>query len=127
MPWNSTKSDINTHHPAFQQLRPVLVPLVSYFSSLSRRLKHDWTEKVFRFEDGEMEVVDPGEIDKGRIILPPLPKVNKPKIEKLKAANKSVIKKQPWTLGLVEAYGAVDVIERQKFETKNRIALIPPG
>jgi hypothetical protein len=71
-----------------------------------------------------MEMVDPGEIDKGRIVLPPLPKVNKPKIEKLKTSNKSVIKDQPWTLGLVEAVGAVDIIERQKFETKNRIALI---
>jgi hypothetical protein len=124
MPWNSTKSDINTHHAAFQQLRPTLIPLVSHFSSLSRRLKHDWPRKVFKYETGEMEVVDPGEIAKGRVILPPLPKVNKPKIEKLKMTNKSVIKEQPWTLGLVEAMGAVDVIERQKFETKNRIALI---
>jgi len=71
-----------------------------------------------------MEVVEPGEIAKRRIILPPLPKVNKPKIEKLKATNKSIIKQKPWTLGLVEAMGAVDVIERQRFETKNRIALI---
>ena len=124
MPWNSTKSNINTHHAAFQQVRPILVPLVSHFSSLSRRFKHDWPKKVFKFEEGEMEVIDPGEIEKGRIILPPLPKVNKPKIEKLKTANKSVMKEQPWTLGLVEAYGAVDVIERQKFETRNRISLI---
>lgn len=124
MPWNSTKSDINTHHAAFQQLRPILVPLVSHFSSLSRRLKHDWSKKVFRYDTGEMEVIAPGEIEKGRLILPPLPKVNKPKIEKLKTINKAAIKKQPWTLGLVEAMGAVEVIERQKLQTKNRIALI---
>jgi hypothetical protein len=30
----------------------------------------------------------------------------------------------PWTLGLVEAIGAVDIIARQRLETKNRIALI---
>ena len=30
----------------------------------------------------------------------------------------------PWTLGLIEAIAAVDVINRQKLQTKNRIALI---
>ncbi len=30
----------------------------------------------------------------------------------------------PWTLGLVEAIAAVDIITRQRIETKNRIALI---
>jgi hypothetical protein len=31
---------------------------------------------------------------------------------------------QPWTLGLVEAIDAVDLLERSQLETKNRIALI---
>jgi hypothetical protein len=31
---------------------------------------------------------------------------------------------QPWTVGLVESIAAVDVIRRQKFQTKNRIALL---
>ncbi|MBN9593715.1 MAG: hypothetical protein J0G36_00015 [Afipia sp.] len=30
----------------------------------------------------------------------------------------------PWTLGLVEAIGLIDVIKRQKLQTKNRISLI---
>ena len=30
----------------------------------------------------------------------------------------------PWTLGLIEAMGAIGIIERQNLETKNRISLI---
>ena len=34
------------------------------------------------------------------------------------------MKDQPWTVGLVEAIAAVDLIRKQKFQTKNRIALL---
>jgi len=57
-------------------------------------------------------------------VLPPLPRVNKPQVEKLKSRNKAQIHAQPWTLGLVEAMAAVDVVTRQRLETKNRIALM---
>jgi hypothetical protein len=125
MPWNSSKSQIDFAHQAYLCLRPNLIQLVSQFSSLSRRLKHDWDGQVFRYEGGELHEIEPSEVTaKGRIVLPPLPKVNKPQVEKLKSRNKSVIRKQPWTLGMVEAFGAVDVIVRQKLETRNRIALI---
>jgi len=57
--------------------------------------------------------------------------VNKPRVEHLKAQNKTQIHDQPWTLGLLEAAAAaaaaaaaVDIIVRQRLETKNRIALI---
>ena len=45
-------------------------------------------------------------------------------MEKLKSRNKKRIAELPWTLGLVEAIGAVEIITRQRLETKNRIALI---
>jgi len=53
-----------------------------------------------------------------------LPRVNKPHVEQLKAKNKQQIQEKPWTLGLVEAMAAVDIIGRQHLETQNRIALI---
>ena len=55
---------------------------------------------------------------------PPLPKVNKPRVEKLKTKNKKQIHDMPWTLGLVEAMDAVELVGRQRYETGNRIALI---
>ena len=50
--------------------------------------------------------------------------MRKPRVEHLKANNKQLVYDQPWTLGLLEAIAAVDIICRQKLETKNRIALI---
>ncbi len=125
MPWNSSKSGINFDHPIFKQLRPTLIQLVSHFSSLSRRLKADWPGKVFEYDSGSIEKIDEKDITaRGRLILPPLPRVHKTRVEHLKTRNKKIIHDQPWTLGLVEAMGAVEVITRQRFETKNRIALI---
>ncbi|MGH8633588.1 MAG: hypothetical protein ACRET7_05590 [Burkholderiales bacterium] len=125
MPWNSNKSNINFGHPVFQNIRPTLIQLVSHFSSLSRRLKNEWDRKVFKFKKGAVQVIDPVDAQQGkRLVLPPLPKVNKPHVEVLKARNKTQIRDQPWTLGLVEAMAAVDILVRQKLETKNRIVLI---
>src|SRR5262249_43418006 len=42
----------------------------------------------------------------------------------LKARNKTIIDAQPWTLGLIEAMGLVDLVVKQKLDTKNRVALI---
>jgi hypothetical protein len=125
MPWNSSKSGINFGHPAFQYVRPTLIQLTSHFSSLSRRLKDDWDGKVFRFKSGKIDTIEPQDVTvKNPLVLPPLPRVNKPQVEKLKSRNKTQIQNQPWTLGLVEAMSAVEVITRQRFETKNRISLI---
>jgi hypothetical protein len=125
MPWNSSKSGINFGHPLFHAIRPTLIQLVSHFSSLSRRLKDDWDGKVFQHDQGAIVPIDPVSVQQGKkLVLPQLPKVNKPHFETLKAKNKTQIQDQPWTLGLVEAVAAVDIITRQKLETRNRIAII---
>ncbi len=125
MPWNSSKSGINAAHPIFQRLRPTLIQLVSYFSSLSRRTKHDWDSDVTPYTSGSIEHVATAEITPGkRLNLPALPRVNKPQVEHLKTRNKKILKDQPWTVGLVEAIAAIDVLTRQRFDTKNRMALI---
>jgi hypothetical protein len=125
MPWNSNKTAIMFEHQAFTQVRPTLLQLVSHFSKLSRALKTDWENTVFCHDKGTVESVDAERaLDGGRLVLPPLPRVNKRYSERLKEANDDIIRDQPWTLGLVEAISAVDVISRQRFETKNRLALI---
>lgn len=125
MPWNSSKTGINFSHPLFHAIRPALLQLVTQFSSLSRRLKDDWDEKVFKYSVGKVNTIDDASVAKGKkLILPPLPKVNKAHAETLKAKNDAKIASQPWTLGLVEAVAAVTVVTRQRLETKNRIALI---
>lgn len=126
MPWNSSKSGINFSHPTFLHLRSHLIGMVSYYSSLSRRLKRDWDAQVFPYDEGEMRVVDAAEaLTRRRIVLPKLPRTRRlPRIEEIRALNKAALKNMPWTIGLIEAIGLVEVISKQKLDTKNRAALI---
>ena len=126
MPWNSSKSDINTSRPAFSQIRPLVITLVKHFSKLSRRLKNDWDGEVFQYPKGQTNIIDPAEIATGKkITLPDLPRTrNQSVMVDLKERNKTVLEKQPWTLGLIEAMGLVELVVKQKLDTKNRVALI---
>jgi hypothetical protein len=124
MPWNSSKNAINYGNVGFEQIRARLIPIVSYFTSLSRRLRDDWDEQVFRHDVGDIEEVPASDITGRHPVLPALPRVNKPRTERYKANNRVQIQNMPWTLGLVESLAMVDVVERQRFQTKNRISLI---
>jgi hypothetical protein len=42
----------------------------------------------------------------------------------LKERNKKILDNQPWTLGIIEAMGMLEIVIKQKFDTKNRVALI---
>lgn len=126
MPWNSSKSAINYAHPVFLDLRPTVIQLNSYFSSLSRRLKHSWPKDVYSKTTGEIQEIEPAKPDEksSRLVLPDLPRVNKSTLERLKEKNRKTVNASPWTLGLLEGMGVVDVLTRQKLQTKNRFALI---
>lgn len=126
MPWNSSKSGINFSHPAFAQIRRRVIDFTSYYSGLSRRLKHHWDSSVFSHKVGKIEIVDSVEaLSSKKKVLPKLPSTRTPShIEVLKKNNARLLSDKPWTLGLIEAMGLVDLIGRQKYETKNRAALI---
>lgn len=125
MPWNSTKSSIHYGSAVFEGLTRLLFPVVTDFTSLSRRLKGDWDSKVFRYTKGEMQYLDIENIDAVRkSYLPPLPKVRKSAVDKLKDKNKKIVQDKPWVAGLLDSLAIETIIRRQKIETKNRIALI---
>jgi len=44
--------------------------------------------------------------------------------DKVKQANKQIGEEKPWTVGLYEGIAAVKLILRQKFEQRNRIAIV---
>jgi hypothetical protein len=125
MPWNSTKSAISFGHPTFKAFQDTLIQVVSYYSSLSRRFRGRWEEEVFAHARGKIQrlkIKDIHHIKKS--YLPPMPKVIKHRIDHLRENNQQIMKEQPWTVGLVEAIAAVDLIRRQKLQTRNRIALL---
>lgn len=126
MPWNSSKSGINFSHPAFAQIRRRVIDFTSYYTGLSRRLKSEWNNDVFAYPSGKVETMSPADaLSNKKRVFPNLPTTRNPsRLEVLKERNKKLLKDKPWTLELVEAMGFVDLLERQKYETKNRAALI---
>jgi hypothetical protein len=126
MPWNSSKSGVNFSHPAFMQIRKRVIDFTSYYTGLSRRLNKQWESAVFNHTLGKIENIDPAEaLSSKKKVLPKLPSTRSPsRLEEIKERNKTLLSNEPWTLGLIEAMGLVDLISRQKYETKNRASLI---
>jgi len=125
MPWNSSKSDINTKHEVFSAMQNWLVQVVKDYAALSRIWIGDWDEKVFRHKSGqikEIQVTDFPEVKKS--FLPPLPRTRPRYGERIAQKNKAIAKKKPWTRGLYEGVIAADLISKQRLEERNRIALI---
>lgn len=125
MPWNSSKSDINTKHPVFLALHNWLVQVVKDYASLSRALIGDWPEKVFKFTTGSVKEVPIEDFPSvKRSFLPPLPKSRPRYVDIITQKNKTVAKQKPWTSGLYEGIIVVDHILKQRLQQRNRIALI---
>src|SRR5882724_160862 len=125
MPWSSTKSAIIFTHPTFRALQNSLFQILTYYSKLSRGLRTEWDESVFAYKTGKIQRLklrDGHRIQKA--YLPPIPKAIKRSIAHLRYDNQQIMRDKPWTVGLVESIAAVDVIRKQKFQTKNRIALL---
>lgn len=128
MPWNSSKSDINTSDDVFVSLRNWLIQVVKDYASLSRRLSKfegGWKEHVFRYKTGTFTKVTVDDFPSvNSSYLPPLPET-RPKYAKLvESKNQKLANRKPWTIGLFESVIAVDWVLKQDFQQKNRIALI---
>jgi exosome complex RNA-binding protein Rrp4 len=57
MPWNSSKSDINTKHAIFLSIHDWLVQVVKDYASLSRVWMGDWPDKVFKYTTGTIKEI----------------------------------------------------------------------
>lgn len=125
MPWTSNKSGINFDHQVFQDIRGKIVQFVSYYSKLSRRTKDNWGSKVFQFDEGDIEEISPEDATPaGKLKLVALPRAHKSSLDVLRTKNASILKHEPWTLGLVEAMAVVDEMAKKKLHTRSRIALV---
>ena len=126
MPWNSSKSDINYSHPAFIQIRNRIIDFNAYYTGLSRRLKHAWDSEVFKHTEGKVQRVQAEQASsEKKKILPKLPASKRHNhLGLLKELNKQNLQQNPWTVGLVEVMGFLDIVDKQKFDTKYRISLI---
>ena len=126
LPWSSNKSGINYNHPVFKAISRPIIDLNAYFTRVSRRSMNeaDWRSQVLRHDAGTVEVIPPPASTGARLILPDLPKDSRPRGTRQKKLNQAQVEDKPWTVGLVEAIDAIDILERSPLETKNRISLI---
>jgi hypothetical protein len=125
MPWNSTKSGIHQDHKVFVALRSWLAQTLKDWSSLSRRLVSDWPTKVTPYATGSVRTKRLGVLPAaGRSYLPTLPRSNRGVGDRLRDANREIGRQKHWVVGLYESMAAVEIVLRQNFEQKNRIALI---
>lgn len=125
MPWNSSKSGINTSHPVFVGLQSFLIENVKYWTSLSRRTSRQWPNKVFAYNAGAIrhEVITSFPLA-NMDYYAELPRSKHSRGEHLREANKNVISNKPWAKGHLSSIIAVDLISRKDIEEKNRICLI---
>lgn len=128
MPWNSSKSDINTGNKVFEALQDWLFKIVKHTASLSRRMRSlegGWQENVFKYGEGEYKEESIDDFTSPNMsYLPPLPKSTPRYAKVVEQENKSISNSEPWTTGLYESIIAVDWILKTKLEQRNRFALI---
>lgn len=125
MPWNSSKSNINTNHYIFSAFRIWLLEVVKNYCSLARRLEGSWPTDVFQYTSGKIKdisISDFSSVPKAYLVV--MPPTNIRFVDKIKQKNLLIEKTKPWTKGLTEGIVAVDYLLRQRLVTKNRIALI---
>ena len=125
MPWNSSKSDIDTKHKIFISLREKIVQLVGYYASLSSRLDDSWEDNVFKYTTGSISTRSLDDFSVSlKLRLPPLPKSRKSYDDKIKQLNIELARKKPWVTGIYESIIAVDKISKLNLSQKNRIVLV---
>ena len=125
MPWNSSKSGINTNHEVFLALQTWLIKIMKDYASLSKRFSGNWENQVFKYPEGQVVKVPVDDLPTANTsYLPPLPNSRPRYGEIVKQKNKKVVDKRPWAKGAYETIIAADLILKQKLDQKNRIALM---
>jgi hypothetical protein len=125
MPWDSSKSGINSKHAVFQALRPAIVDATKTYAKVSRSLQGKWDSEVFSHSNGhvlEQSLSDVRGIPKTYLPKPP---ASRPRWHQIVLAkNTTVTTQKPWSAGLLESIIAVDLISKSTLDQKNRISLI---
>ncbi|WP_445737276.1 ATP-binding protein [Mariniflexile sp.] len=126
MPWNSSKSEINTKSHAFKALENQIMQIITNYSRASRSMADDWATKVFPYKTGDIKQVKVAELTQNSDLhLVPIPrKANQKYIDVIKRNNKSVATKKPWVKGTYEALIAVEEVSKLNIEQNNRISLL---
>lgn len=125
MPWDSSKSGIDTKHQTFQAIRQSIIDATKKYAQVSRSLQGKWDTEVFLYKTGriineKLETITT--IPKSYLPTPPASKQKWN--QKVLKKNFLITSQMPWTLGLLDSLIAADMIYKSSLEQKNRICLI---
>lgn len=125
MPWNSSKSGIDTRHNTFKKLREPIINITTTYAKISRSLQGKWDEEIFPFKEGDINRQTEISIDSISKTLLPTPPASKPRwAQRVVKANYGIVGRKVWAQGLQDSIIAVDNIFKMHLAQKNRIALI---
>lgn len=125
MPWDSSKSGINSKHPVFQAIRQSIIDATKRFAQVSRSLQGKWDSEVFPHNTGHVvtEKLDTM-ASIPRSYLPTPPASRQKWHQKVAITNAATVAQKPWTAGLLDSIIAVDLFFKNSLIQKNRICLI---
>lgn len=125
MPWNSSKSGIDTKHRVFQTLRNIIIDSTKTYVQICRSLQGKWEEELFRHKKGKIKTEDLQSFKNIPKTFLPTPPPSKPRWpQKVKSGNSSIIADKPWAEGLQDSIIAADLVSNTSLSQKNRISLI---
>lgn len=125
MPWDSSKSGINSKHPIFQALQQSIIDATKKFAQVSRSLQGKWDTEIFQYKTGHVieEKLDTiTSIPKSYLPTPPASKQKWH--QKVIKTNTLIVAQKPWVAGLLDSIIAVDLIFKHSLSQKNRICLV---
>lgn len=124
MPWNSTKSDIDTLNPIYPKLEDLIEKFAKPYVQLSRRLSSSAEDEILPYNNGEIEEINLSKRKEDDDDFPDLPPGRITYINRATRENAEVLRNSPWTRGLLENILAVDLILKSSLQNKNRYSLI---
>jgi hypothetical protein len=125
MPWDASKSGLNTKHPTFQAIRQSMIDVTKRFAQVSRALQGQWESAVFASHEGNLVEEKLSSIQNIPKSYLPKPPPSRPKwSQEILGANAKLVSKKPWSGGLLDSVIAVDQISKGALSQKNRIAFI---
>ena len=125
MPWNSSKSNIDTKHPVFQALRTSIINVTANYAKACRAFQGKWDEEVFAFRKGKITKETQISVTEIPKTYRPAPPSHKPRWQqRVFKANEQIIEQKPWASGLQDSIIAAETVSKLPLAQKNRIALV---
>ncbi len=125
MPWNSSKSNLDTKHPIFQVLRNSIINVTANYAKACRAFQGKWDEEFFVYKKGKITKENSISITNLPRTYRPAPPAHKPRWQqRVTKVNEPVVAQKPWTVGLQDSIIIADIIAKLPFDQKSRVSLV---